>query len=106
VYTEIKGIFEGKGESRYVKLLNPEPGVLAEGFMELKEPMTFDALLANCMSIIFWRNMLSAPAYHGAIPLIDVLGSGVFWGSIIYKVFDDRMKLTGEIKQEGEAGDG
>lgn len=102
-YLKIEGVYQGYGEGKYIKLLNPGPGVLGEAIMVLKEPMPVDILVQSCtsaQSIIF---SFAAPAYHGAVPLIDVLGPGAFTARAFYKIFNNKMKLIGEAEQELEA---
>jgi len=96
-------MYQGYGEGKYVKLLNPGPGVLGEAAMVLKEPMSVDVLVMSCTSVKSTVFSFAAPAYHGAVPLIDVLGPGAFTARALYKIFNNKMKLIGEAEQELEA---
>jgi hypothetical protein len=95
---KISGVFKGFGEGRYITPANPV-GVIGEGMMILDEPMSFDVLAVSCTSVQSVVFSLAAPGIYGAKSLIDILGPGNLEASAIYRIFNERFKLIGEVEQ-------
>lgn len=97
VKTKITGIFTGYGEGRYIGV--GSLGAVGEGLMVINEPAPFDALIVSCTSVQSKTFSLASPGLYGAIPLIEAFGSGDVSAVAMYKIFDDKMRLIGEVEQ-------
>ncbi len=80
-----------------------EPYAVGDGYMLLYEPISIAARVASCTSIYSYVFSLSSPGINGAVPLIEILGARGFSGSASYRVFDEKLKLIGEVEQTFEA---
>ncbi len=97
----IRGDFkgEGRGEIRGIPLIGRSEMVLEA------EPakVNYDVLIASCTSIVSVIISFYGRSGSGALTLLEILGPGKLSGEAVYRVFNENMKLVGEVGQKFEA---
>lgn len=98
---KISGAFRGYGQGEY--RLTESPGI-GRGLMIIEEPWLagFDYLSVSCTSVISVNCGNCPDTGCDSVSLLEVLGPGKVFGEAVYRIFNDSMRLIGEVEQKFE----